>query len=81
MVFCGDKSRWRQDHLEDFADTYFRRDSSWDHFAKMEAHGLNEQRLTPERTIDGGFCYFERRYLLSESTKFVCEVRVPKLEK
>jgi len=78
MVFCGDGFRWRLDQLEDFADTYFRRGSSWDHFAKMQAHHLSTHGLTLERTIES-FCYFERRYLLSELTKFVCDVRVPRL--
>ena len=78
MVFCGDGFRWRRDHLEDFADTYFTGGSAWDHFATMEAHYLREKGLTLERTIHG-FCYFERGPRLPEPTAFECDVRGPQL--
>ena len=80
MVFCGDGFRWRRDHLEDFADTYFTGGSAWDHFATMEAHYLREKGLTLERTIHG-FCYFERGPRLPEPTAFECDVRGPQLPK
>lgn len=80
MVFCSDGFQWRKDHLEDFADTYFTGGSSWDHFAKMEAHDLREKGLSFERTILG-FCYFERGPRLPEPTAFECDVRGPQLPK
>ena len=45
LVFCGDGWKWRQDHLEDFADTYAGRRTGWDHFSAMEAHDLRAKGL------------------------------------
>jgi len=80
MVFCGDGFQLRKDHLEDFADTYFTGRSSWDHFAKMEAHYLREKGLTFERTIHG-FCYLERGPRRPEPSAFDRDVRGPQRPK
>ncbi len=79
MVFCSDGFRWHQDQLEDFAETYLTGHNSWDHFAAMDTHFLNEKGRTLDRTIDG-FCYFERGPTVPEPVEFRCDVRLPPAE-
>jgi hypothetical protein len=77
MVFCGDKIRWREDQLEDFADFYFRGVFRQDDpFRELQAHHLKQKGIQIERSI-GGFCYMQRPVLELGPRKFTLDVHGP----
>jgi hypothetical protein len=57
LALCGDGFHWHEDGLEDFVQFYRSgRHRSDDHFAKAEAHFMEEESISFERTVTRFAC-------------------------
>lgn len=75
MVFCGSGTKWRESHLEDFADFYRTgRYRSDDHFGEIQKHYMKENGVAFAGMIDS-FCYLERQIASVMPKKFRCNLR------
>lgn len=62
LALCGTGFHWHKSQLEDFVDFYRSgQHRSDDNLAKMEAHFINEQKLSLERTVTAFACMHRKR--------------------